>query len=319
MPRYRLTIAYDGTDFHGWQRQLLPAATAVAQGHTMPPDAQGRVELRTVQAVLLSAVQEVIREPVQVQGASRTDSGVHARAQTAAFSTSANRIGPPDDRMARAINSRLPEDVVVRHALRVADDFDPIADCVLKGYRYSFFVSRNRPLWNRRFVQHVHEDLDAGAMRTAARHLVGEHDFAAFAAAGHGRESTVRTIVLCDVTERPATNEDPEARLIAVDVAADGFLWNMVRIIAGTLFDVGRGRLTPEQVGAAIDSGDRRQAGPTLPPAGLCLEWAHYLSDDPAATAQARAIDPGVIESLQDATLRRKQARTSPPIDNAEQ
>jgi tRNA pseudouridine38-40 synthase len=310
VPRYRLTIAYDGTDFHGWQRQLMPAAAAVAHGHTLPPDAQGRVELRTVQAVLMSAVRDVIREPVRVQGASRTDSGVHARAQTGAFSTAPNRLGPPDDRMARAINSRLPEDVIVRTAVRVADDFDPIADCVIKGYRYSFFSSQHRPLWNRRFVQHVHEILDADAMHAAAQHMVGAHDFAAFAAAGHGRESTQRTIVLCTVTERPASDEDPGARLIQVDVAADGFLWNMVRIIAGTLFEVGRGRLAPEQVGEAIASGDRRRAGPTLPPAGLCLEWAHYLGDDPGVTGRARGVDPVVIESLQSATLERKRART---------
>ena len=318
MPRFRLTIAYDGTDFHGWQRQLLPAATAVAQGHTLPPDPQGRVELRTVQAVLIGAIREVIREPVQVQGASRTDSGVHARAQTGAFSTTPGASGPPDDRLARAINSRLPDDVIVRHARRVADDFDPIADCVMKGYRYSFFISRNRPLWNRRYVQHIHEELDAGSMHAAARHLVGTHDFGAFAAAGHGRESTVRTIVQCNVAEAPASHEDPGARLITIDVAADGFLWNMVRIIAGTLFDVGRGRLTPEQVGAALASGDRRQAGPTLPPAGLCLEWAHYLSDDPGATAQARGIDPETIHALQAVTLHKKQARTPWPDNDAQ-
>ncbi len=309
MPRYRLTIAYDGTDFHGWQRQLLPEAAAREHGHTAPADASGRVELRTVQSVLVRAVQDVIREPVHVQGASRTDSGVHARAQTAAFSTTPDRLGPPDERLARAINSRLPEDVVVRDAAPVPEDFDPIADCVVKGYRYAFFSSRARPLWGRRYLQHVHEALDAGAMSDAAGRLEGTHDFAAFAAAGHGRETTVRTIVRCAVSEAPAPEEGPDARLVAIDVAADGFLWNMVRIIAGTLFDVGRGRLSAERIEAALASGDRRAAGPTMPPQGLCLEWAHYLGDDPESCAARRGIPAETLRALEERAATGRRVR----------
>lgn len=307
--RYRLTIAYDGTDFHGWQRQLQPEAAAREHGHDAPADAEGRVELRTVQGVLAQAIAEVIRQPVHVQGASRTDSGVHARCQTAAFSASDDRLGPSDERLARAINSRLPEDVVVRGAVRVGEDFDPIADCVVKGYRYSLFSSESRPLWDRRTLQHVHERLDVGAMREAGARLVGEHDFAGFAAAGHGRESTVRTLVRCDVSEETPGGEGADARVVRIDVAGDGFLYNMVRIIAGTLLEVGRGKKSPEDVAGALASLDRRQAGPTLAPAGLCLQWSHYLGDDPARLESHCVILAPTLERLTERALARHAER----------
>lgn len=263
-----MTIAYDGTEFHGWQRQTQPIAGA-------PRDEDGerpRRELRTVQSVVEQAVREAVREDITLIGASRTDSGVHAWHQTAAFTTSDERRGAPDERLAMAVNANLPSDVLVRDCVRTVDEFDPIADCVCKGYRYSLHVSRDRPLWDRRYVRHVWEDLDDETMGAAAQRLVGEHDFAAFASAGHGRESTVRNMISCDVTR-----SSPER--IWIDVAANGFLWNMVRIIAGTLLEVGRGKMTPEDVSRALETGDRRAAGPTLEPHGLCLMWARYPGD----------------------------------------
>ncbi|MGP1346798.1 MAG: tRNA pseudouridine synthase A [Phycisphaerales bacterium] len=283
MPRYRLTISYDGTEFFGWQKQYLPAgavepgAAQDAQGHELFHDAgvpvaeQPRAQLRTVALCVERAVFEVLREPVKVLGASRTDSGVHARAQTAAFTTSEDRRGPADERLAMALNSRLPEDIVVRDCQRVDEAFDPITDCVGKGYRYSIHTGIERALWDRRFVAHVREPLDDGAMRAAAEVLVGRHDFAAFASAGHGRESTVRTIFGCEVCRSEA---DP--RRIDIDVSGDGFLYNMVRIVAGTLCEAGKGRRTPDDVRAALRSGDRRMAGATMPPEGLCLMWMRY-------------------------------------------
>ncbi len=280
MPRFRLNIAYDGTDFHGWQKQHRPAEH----------DPETRVALRTVQAEVEQAVRDVVREPILLQGASRTDAGVHALAQTAAFTVGATEIEHPGpdparepvwrrltpDRLRLAINSRLPGDVLVTSLSATRNDFDPIGDCLEKGYRYSLHVGRDRPLFDRRFVHHVRTELDAPAMRDAAGRFIGRHDFAAFAAAGHGRLSTVRTVTSC------AVSEEPGAR-VRIDIAGEGFLHNMVRIIAGTLTEVGRGRLAPEAVDQALASGDRRDAGPTLPPTGLCLMWMRYANDGSAS------------------------------------
>jgi tRNA pseudouridine38-40 synthase len=286
VPRYKLTIAYDGTDFCGWQKQEPPARGDVAPEKVMdeqPGEAEGRLVLRTVQEVVERACREVVREPVVVIGASRTDSGVHASGQVAAFTCGGEgQTGWPLERgtepLVRALNSRLPEDVLVVAAGAVPDAFNPISDCTAKGYSYTLHVSPHRPLFDRRFVHHIWVPLDVPAMNAAAARIVGEHDFAAFAAAGHGRMSTVRTVYECRVgpsaTARQRDNET--GTRVRIGVSGNGFLWNMVRIIAGTLVDVGRGRLTPDDVSAAIASGDRRKAGATMPAEGLCLEWVKY-------------------------------------------
>lgn len=292
MPRYKLTLAYDGTDFCGWQKQF-PHEDAVSDAPRMPDEAAAdrpsaeearpRVELRTVQAVLERAVQRVVHQPVAVLGASRTDSGVHANGQVAAFSTiveedARGRGGWPVERgvpaLVRAINSRLPSDVLVRGAEVVADDFNPIGGAVSKGYTYSIWNARERTLWERRTSLHVWQPLDPGRMNAAAAEFIGEHDFAAFAAAGHGRATTVRTVHACGVSaEAPG---EGGGRFIRVCVSGSGFLWNMVRIIAGTLVEAGKGRIAPEDIRRALRTGDRRKAGPTLPAHGLCLEWIRY-------------------------------------------
>ncbi|MBX9735352.1 MAG: hypothetical protein K2X32_00360, partial [Phycisphaerales bacterium] len=259
MPRYKLVIAYDGTGFCGWQRQEPAAAFGpggaerplagevteageIARASAMFTPAystqtplmesvrDGRVALRTVQGVIEQAVRGVVREHVEVMGASRTDSGVHARGQVAAFTcspredaTAAGAVGecgagveveaapvikgvgwPRErgvDKLVMALNSRLPADVMVLSAEAVDPLFDPIGDVTSKGYSYTFHVSRERPLWDRHLVHHVWNDraLNIEAMNEAAAMLVGEHDFAAFAAAGHGRLSTVRTVFACRV------------------------------------------------------------------------------------------------------------------------
>ncbi|MCA9292518.1 MAG: tRNA pseudouridine(38-40) synthase TruA [Phycisphaerales bacterium] len=263
--RYRLTIAYDGTAFHGWQRQFVGSP----DDH---PDTK-RPELRTVQSVVAEAIRNVVREPIELVGASRTDSGVHARAQTAAFTTTDTRLGPPDERLMLAINSQLPDDVIITACARTRDDFNPIRDCMSKGYRYLLWTGRDRPLWERNLVHHIWMQLDEVAMHDAAQVLVGEHDFAAFAAANHGRDSTVRTIHACTVTRL-------DEHQIAIDVSGNGFLYNMVRIIAGTLVEVGRTKMDVFHVERALASLDRRNAGPTLPPTGLCLMWMEYPEPD---------------------------------------
>lgn len=258
MPRYRLLVAYEGTLFHGWQKQL-PA---------------GKAPLRTAQGVLEETVGEVVREPITLTGASRTDAGVHAVGQTAAFTCS---VEIPPERLARALTSRLPEDIQVHHAEVVNDDFDPIADARSKCYAYDFVHGQSStcwpPLFDRRTTLWVHHNLDLDLMNEAAKLLVGEHDFAAFAQKSHGRDSTVRTIHECTIT---ATG-DHRLQLVVV---GNGFLYNMVRIIAGSLREVGRGHTKPEQLSDALRKGDRRLAGPTLPPHGLCLRWIHYGPDD---------------------------------------
>ncbi len=286
MPRYRLTIAYDGTRFHGWQKQAGEGVEEQNAGalEVNPSEGAERAAgaelsdealvgaapaLRTVQSVVERAVRLTVRERVRVLGASRTDSGVHARGQVAAFTCADDRRGPPEERLAEAMNARLPEDVMVTECARARDDFDPIGDCESKGYRYSLRVGRHRPLWDRWFVHHVREELDDGLMRAVAARLVGEHDFAAFAKAGHGRLSTVRRVLTCDVSR-------PRGDRIEIEVSGTGFLHNMVRIIAGTLVDAGKGKLSAAEVDEALRTGDRRMAGPTLPAGGLCLEWIRY-------------------------------------------
>jgi tRNA pseudouridine38-40 synthase len=330
MPRYKLTLAYDGTDFCGWQKQepfapvesdlcaTRPSPAVLRAATPLPPregEDRPRLALRTVQGVVERAVREVVREPVVVLGASRTDAGVHARGQVCAFScTPFNGSPAPDsdeqadtacagrtgwplsrglDRLTRAINGRLPDDVLVLAAEVVPPDFDPITHATAKAYSYTLHASPPpprgaglRPLFDRRFVHHIHENLDVPAMQAGAAMLVGEHDFAAFAAAGHGRLSTIRTIFSCTVQEFtpddtawlvPGALPGPAPfRRIRIDVCGNGFLWNMVRIIAGTLVDIGRGRKMPDDIPRILASGDRSMAGPTLPPTGLCLEWVRY-------------------------------------------
>lgn len=311
-------VAYDGTDFCGWQKQEPPLpyvassggmtrAMEAGQAAGLEPGREGRAALRTVQAVLEKALREVVREPVVVLGASRTDAGVHARGQVAVFDspaearpsgsvladpTNVHQANSPEtrstpqagaesrstrgwpesrglDTLRRATNSRLPPDVLIRAVDLVPPGFNPIGDAESKGYSYTLHVSSDRPLWDRRYVHHVWTPLDLDRMNEAAAHLVGEHDFAAFAAAGHGRTTTVRTVHDCRVV-RLAQDR------LRIDISGSGFLWNMVRIIAGTLTDVGRGRIEPGSLPDIIASADRRRAGPTLPPTGLCLEWIRY-------------------------------------------
>ena len=325
MPTYKHTLSYDGTDFAGWQKQEPPARVRSSNGppvgasidpRKLDPDLvagkPGRIALRTVQAVLERAVRQVVREPVFVQGASRTDAGVHAHAQVAAF-TCSEQGWPLDrglDRLVRAINARLPNDVLVRAVEPVDASFNPIGDCLSKGYVYTMYASRHRPLWSKKRVYHTWADLDLQAMQHAASALRGEHDFASMAAANHGRQSTVRTIYTCEIVDisksflaqehfaaagdhtnpntpapdLPVLNprcaaysiDESNPRVYRLSVAGNGFLYNMVRILAGTLHEVGRGRLKADSIPDILTSCDRRRAGPTLPPEGLCLAWIAY-------------------------------------------
>ncbi len=271
MPTYKLTVCYDGTDFHGWQRQEPPG---------LPP-------LRTVQGVLEAAVRETVRAPITLTGASRTDAGVHAEGQVAVFAAE-TRI--PVDRLPLAISSRLPDDVQVTAASLAREGFDPISEAVSKCYRYSLGYPtperRLPPVFERRFVAWQVHRLDIAAMAAAAQQFVGEHDFVGFAHATHGKQSTVRRVHQCTVS-------NPRPGRIEIDIAGNGFLYNMVRIIAGTLRDVGRGRIAARDIAAVIASGDRARAGDTLPACGLCLRWIHYGGRDVPEPESMPGAGPG--------------------------
>jgi tRNA pseudouridine38-40 synthase len=253
--RYLITLAYDGYAFHGFQRQNPP---------DQPP-------LRTVQGELEATLKSLLRQPIKTIGASRTDARVHAAGQLVQFDAT-TRI--PADRLGMAINNRLPEDMEIRDLRKVPRNFDVIGGVESKQYRYRIFHAPHRPLAIRHMVYHCWTTLDLDRMNEAASKLVGEHDFAGFAAAGHGRASTVRTIHRCEVI-----GQTPDIQIV---VEGDGFLWNQVRIIAGTLVEIGRGHLSVEQVDTILATADRRQAGPTLPPEGLTLEWIRHRDLPPS-------------------------------------
>jgi len=249
-----MLVAYDGTDFHGWQKQVHPE----------------RRYLRTVQDVLEKAVVKVMRQPIVLTGASRTDSGVHARGQIVSFDAT-NEISP--DKLILGFNSWLPSDIQVRAVDVVHDRFNPINHCTSKGYSYKLAHGCSnplrKPLFNRRFYAFTAYELDVEKMQRAAEHFLGEHDFAGFTKLNHGRKTTIRRVDACSVEESGDWK-------ITIQVAGAGFLWNMVRIIAGTLLEVGRGYTDPDTVSEIIASCDRTRAGKTMPAQGLSLDWVAF-------------------------------------------
>jgi tRNA pseudouridine38-40 synthase len=241
----RLVVEYDGTDLCGWQRQ--------ANGPT-------------VQQHLEEALANLLTHQVAVTGASRTDAGVHARGQVASFRT---ERPIPLHGIRRGLNSLLPDSIAVREASEVADDFHPRFSATGKHYRYTLLTRPERsPRW-RRYAWHHPEPLDLAAMREGARHLLGEHDFSAFRAAGCTAKTPHRRV---DAIDLDAGN--PE-RLV-VDVRGNAFLRMMVRILVGTLAEVGTGRIAPGQVAEILASRDRTRAGKTAPAHGLELIEVRY-------------------------------------------
>ncbi|MFP4052956.1 MAG: tRNA pseudouridine(38-40) synthase TruA [Phycisphaerae bacterium] len=245
----KLVIAYHGAAYHGWQRQ--------AAG------------IDTVQERIEDAATTVLRHPVTVFGAGRTDAGVHASGQVANLYTPNFTV--PLTGLRRAMNSRLPGDVAVRSAVEVPEGFHASRSAVGKTYRYRIHVAPTRPVMLHRQVYLYFRPLDVEAMAAAGRRLVGTHDFRGFATSAEVRENTVRTVTACDVC---ATGEE-----IHVTVQGTGFLYNMVRIIVGTLVEVGRGHWSPPRVDEILATRDRTLAGPTAVPDGLSLVCVHY---DPA-------------------------------------
>jgi tRNA pseudouridine38-40 synthase len=249
MPSFRITVAYDGTEFVGWQRQAAGVS---------------------IQGVLEDAARELDERDVTVIGAGRTDAGVHALAQVAAF-TLTREISA--DTVVRALNARLPDTVRVVAADEVPSTFHPQFDARAKAYRYRIWNGDVLPPFERRYAWHVPGALDVGAMQQAARLLEGEHDFAAFQAAGSDVATTVRRISKSTIQ---SAIRNPQSAMLEYDVVGDGFLRHMVRAIVGTLVEVGRGRQPAEWMSEVLQSRERRRAGPSAPAAGLFLVRVDY-------------------------------------------
>ncbi len=239
MKRVMLTVAYDGTNYCGWQVQ---------------PNGD------TIEGQLNKHLSELLGETITVIGASRTDSGVHALCNIAVFDTQTRM---PADKISYALNQRLPEDIKIQKSQEVPPQFHPRRTATRKTYEYRIY---NAPFPNpvaRLYSHFTYVPLDVEKMQKAAQYFVGEHDFAAVSTFKPEVESTIRTIY--DLTVVKAGD------LITIQVSGNGFLYNMVRIIAGTLMEVGRGRMEPEDIPEILASADRGKAGPTAPACGLTL------------------------------------------------
>lgn len=260
--RIKLTVAYDGTAYHGWQKQN----NAVS-----------------VEEVLTEALRQLLGEEVELAGASRTDAGVHALGNVAVFDTE-TRI--PPEKIAVAVNQRLPEDIRVMRSEQVPDSFHPRYGVSRKTYEYSITNAAIQLPTKRLYSHFVYVPVDVERMRMAAQFFIGEHDFGGFCSAGSQVKSTVRCIYDIKILQN---GED-----IKIQVTGNGFLYNMVRIIAGTLIEVGMGRREPEMVRQAIERADRKLAGPTAPARGLVLLGIEYGDGEEAGGDKASV--PTIIE-----------------------
>lgn len=243
----KLDLQYDGTAYHGWQIQK----NAV-----------------TVQETVKEAIKKITGEDVTVTGCGRTDTGVHAKHYACNFHTHANI---PTDRYPHALNANLPDDIVCFGAAEVSDDFHANKSAVGKRYVYKILNRTFPDAVMCRYAWHYKYPLDVEKMQRAAKAFVGEHDFIGFASSGFTVKTTVREIYSLDVTR--------ENDIITIDIHGNGFLYNMVRIIAGTLVFAGSGKINPEDMADIIESKDRDRAGITAPPEGLCL-WEVYYGDE---------------------------------------
>lgn len=237
--RIKLIVAYDGTNYCGWQVQ------------------PGK---RTIEGELNKALSALLKEEIHVIGASRTDSGVHSLGNIAVFDT-ASRI--PGEKFSYALNQRLPEDIVVQKSEEAPPGYHPRKCDSVKTYEYRIWNHMFPNPLNRRYAAFVYTPLDEGKMAEAAGYLVGEHDFTSFCSAASPLENKVRTVYSAEVSRDRET--------ITLKIRGNGFLYNMVRIIAGTLIKVGQGAMSPEMIPRILEAKDRQAAGPTAPPEGLTL------------------------------------------------
>jgi len=288
LKRVKLTISYDGTNYCGWQTQ------------------QNGI---TVEEVINRELSRLLKEDIKVIGASRTDSGVHARGNVAVFDTNA-RI--PSEKISYAMNQALPDDIKVQNSVEVADDFHPRYQPCQKTYEYSIYNASFPMPMERLYSHFTYHPLDIDKMRKAAGYLIGEHDFKSFCTVGAQVQTTVRTIYDITISKElissesgrneagciseatksalsdnfiSAENKHSMGRIVEpgkifIRITGNGFLYNMVRIIAGTLMEVGQGKYPPERMIKIIEAKDRRLAGPTASACGLTLLEIKYESDE---------------------------------------
>jgi len=258
-----MIVAYDGTEFRGWQKQ------------------PGQ---RTVQDQIEQAVRRVARHQVVIIGAGRTDAGVHARGQVANFYTIRDIAV---EKLSHAIGSRLPKDIHIDHMREVPLDFHSSRSAIRKLYRYRVFAAARRPVCAhaQHHTYHFWHLLDVDRMTAAARAFLGEHDFSAMASRGSPRLSNVRTVTRCDVFHA--------GQEIRFDIEGTGFLYNQVRNMVGTLLEIGRGHWDVSRLAEILAGGDRTQAGPTAPARGLSLQWVLYDLPSLYITAEGKSKSAG--------------------------
>ncbi|MBE7052195.1 MAG: tRNA pseudouridine(38-40) synthase TruA [Ruminococcaceae bacterium] len=244
MKNIKLVLQYDGTTYHGFQIQ--PTVT-------------------TIQGVLESTVQSITGEDVRVYGCSRTDAGVHAVKYVAGFRL---QTPIPPEKIALVLNNALPDDIRILSSEEADEDFHPRFSCMAKKYRYVINTDPDAGVFSKNYEWQLRHSLNAEAMQKAAQHIIGTHDFRSFMTTGPEMETTVRTVYSLDV--------ETDGPLINIYIKADGYLYNMVRIITGTLVKVGEGKLSPDAIPEIIKKEDRNFAGPTAPPQGLALYEIYY-------------------------------------------
>lgn len=273
MKRVMLTVAYDGTNYHGWQIQ---------------PNGE------TIEGILNRCLSNLLGETIEVVGASRTDSGVHAMGNVAVFDT----VSPiPADRISYALNRSLPEDIRIQKSEEVSADFHPRRCASRKTYEYRIYRASFPMPTRRLYTYYTYAPLNVDLMSQATGYLVGEHDFKSFCSAEAQVETTVRQIDSVEVLvegrgendvrrngsasengeDDRANHVDQESKEIVIRVSGRGFLYNMVRIIAGTLIEIGRGHIAPQEMEKILEARDRQAAGPTAPACGLTLVKIEYL------------------------------------------
>jgi tRNA pseudouridine38-40 synthase len=244
-----LKVEYDGTAYKGWQTQRLGSKSHVS----------------TVQGAIEAALSQILQKKVCLIGSGRTDSGVHAQEQTANFKT---QFDIPLSKLKKSLNSMLPDDIRIKSLKRAADDFHARFSAKSKLYRYTILNRSYGSAFLRNYVLHFVLPLDVTLMKKEAGQLLGKHDFKSFQASDKKPRSSVRTIKKISVMQKKD--------FIYIDIEADGFLYNMVRNIVGTLIEIGRGKLPPGTMKKLLRKKDRTHAGPTAPALGLCLMKVNY-------------------------------------------
>mgnify|MGYP000294847159 CR=1 FL=1 len=257
--RYGLLIEYDGADFYGWQRQQ---------------------EFRTVQGEIETALSRMAKEPIELHGSGRTDKGVHAGGQFAHFDWT---VPIPAQDLTRALNAKLPRDIVILDAKEMPSDFHSRYDCKGKVYRYRFYTEKIPRARQSRYALRVGWDLDQEKMARAAKSFIGTYDFKGFTSARCDKEITVRSVYHASIHRN---GNDWE-----FITAGSGYLYNMVRVMVGTLIDIGRGRLEEDVIQQILETQDRTLGGKTVTPEGLSLEKVFYSAEEREAWTRSNSID----------------------------